>query len=129
MRVADVMETRVEVRDGCTLAEDAWTYMREHRLSSLVVTSGGRLTGVVSRDRLDVPDGPAGRVDRTLAEFLPGDPIAVPADYPIARAAGLLEGGASGCVAVLDHGRLVGVLTLSGLLRRLAAHGTRPCAS
>lgn len=129
MRVADVMETRVDVADACTHAEDALAYMRQHRLSSLAVTSGDRIVGIVGRNRLDNTDGAAGRQGRTLAEYLSADPIAIPADYPLGKAAEALEGNASGCVPVLDNGRLVGVLTLSGLLHRLAAHGTRTCAS
>lgn len=129
MRVADVMETRVDVADACTHAEDALAYMRQHRLSSLAVTSGDRIVGIVGRNRLDNTDGAAGRQGRTLAEYLSADPIAIPADYPLGKAAEALEGNASGCVPVLDNGRLVGVLTLSGLLHRLAGHGTRTCAS
>jgi len=129
MRVADVMETRVDVAEASTSANEAWAHMQQHDLQSLIVTDAGRIVGILGRARLEGPGGEPHGNDRTLAELLPHEPVTIPAEYPVSRAVGLLEGDLSGCVAVLDHGRLVGVLTLSGLLRRLAMREARRRAS
>lgn len=128
MRAADVMETRVEVADICTDAEEAWQHMRRHDLQSLVVTEQGRIVGVIGRPRL-ATGARRHRHNRTLASFLPRSPVTVAADYPIGRAIALLDGDVSGCVPVIDRGRLLGVITISGLLRRLAHGEARARAS
>lgn len=119
MRAADVMDTRVAVADACTGADQAWDHMRTHDLEALVVTARDRILGVVTRARLDGPRGTSHRRDRTLAEYLPRGPIAVTSDCSVARAMAVLDGHAAGCVPVLERGRLVGVLTIAGLLRKL----------
>lgn len=119
MRAADVMETRVAVADARTDAEEAWDHMRTHALEALVVTDRDHIVGVVTRARLDGGRGKGHRRDRTLAEYLPRGPVAVTSDCSVARALTVLDGQATGCVPVLERGRLVGVLTIAGLLRRL----------
>ena len=129
MRAADVMDTRVDVADRYLDAEEAWAHMRTHDLQSLVITDGERIVGLVSRARLDGSGGKAHRRGRTVAQYLPPGPITVGADYPLPRVIAMLEGDVSGCVPVLEHGRLVGVLTVAGLLRRLGMRDARSRAS
>ena len=55
MRVADVMETRVDVADAGTGADEAWAHMQQHDLQSLIVTDAGRIVGILGRERLAGP--------------------------------------------------------------------------
>lgn len=119
MRVADVMETQVDVLDIRTPAEDAWDLMKRRQLRMLVAADGDRIVGVVDRARLGGPRGPGHRHHRTLVDFLRHDPLVLCAAYPLSHAIDLLSDDVSGCVPVVDNGRLVGVLTIGGLLKRL----------
>jgi CBS domain-containing protein len=119
MRVADVMETEVDVLDIRTPAEDAWDLMKRRQLRLLVAADGDRIVGVVDRARLGGHNGLARRHHRTLVDFLRHDPLVLCADYPVGRAVDLLADDVAGCVPVVDKGRLVGVLSVGGLLKRL----------
>ena len=119
MRVADVMETQVDVLDIRTPAEDAWGLMKRRQLRLLVAADGDRIVGVVDRSRLGGPNGLTHRHHRTLVDFLRHDPLVLCSDYPISRAIDLLADDVAGGVPVVDKGRLVGVLTVGSLLKRM----------
>ncbi|BCS32244.1 hypothetical protein TBR22_A14540 [Luteitalea sp. TBR-22] len=109
----------MDVLDIRTPAEDAWDLMKRRQLQLLVAADGDRIVGVVDRARLGGPHGLAHRHHRTLVDFLRHDPLVLCADYPVGRAVELLADDVAGCVPVVDNGRLVGVLTVGGLLKRL----------
>ena len=78
MRVADVMETRVDVAEAGTGADEAWAHMQQHDLHSLIVTDAGRIVGILGRARLAGPGGSppwqrshAGRVAAARAHHHP----------------------------------------------------------
>ena len=121
MRVADLMETDVEIADARLAAEDAWQIMRQHDLAMLVVTQGAEVAGVVTREQLGGPHGRENREDRHLEAFLPAAPVTLTPECSTQHAAALLDGSTCGCVPVLDRGHLVGVVTVAGLLRRMGA--------
>lgn len=126
MRVADLMETNVEVADCGMPAEDAWRFMRDRDLALLVVTRDQDIVGVVTRHQLDGPHGRENREDRTLNAFLRGSGLTLTPECSTQHAADLLDGSTCGCVPVLDRGHIVGVVTTAGLLRRISTPAARP---
>ena len=119
MRVADVMETRVEAANAEMPAEAAWNHMRRRGLRLYVVVDSANTLGVVTRHQLGGPDGRRNREARVLKDFVESDPAVVTPDAQAAKVARVLDSRRGGFVAVLREGHLVGVLTMTHLLRAL----------
>ena len=120
MRVADMMETRVEAADASTSAQTAWQHMRRRGLRLYVVMDASGIIGVVTREQLGGRGGGLNRSDRVLREFVKSGDIVTTAETPVKALARTLEPRIEGCLPVVQEGRLVGVLTLSHLLHLIA---------
>jgi acetoin utilization protein AcuB len=116
MRVADIMETRVEAADASTSAEAAWLHMRRRGLRLYVVMDADGTIGVVTREQLGGRGGALNRFDRVLRDFVKSGAIVTTSETPLRELARTLEPRVEGCLPVVHGGRLVGVLTLSHLL-------------
>jgi CBS domain-containing protein len=131
MRVADIMESRVEVADASTPAEAAWLHMRRRGLRAFAVTDPSRTIGVVTRTRLGGRNGTLHRAGRVLRDFVDVGDVSTTRDKPAAQLARLLGSRIEGCVPVLERGHLIGVITVRHLLdvlvrlERLHCHAPR----
>jgi CBS domain-containing protein/osmotically-inducible protein OsmY len=132
-KVRDLMMTRglVEIDDGASLAAAA------HRMSwqgcrHLPVIRGNKVVGVLSeRDVLRwkadgrLLDGPD---DRVRAAMSAPAVVATP-DEDLAEAAARMVAARVGCLPVVEHGRLVGMLTSTDLLGHHVARRLTPAFS
>ncbi|MBL8754609.1 MAG: CBS domain-containing protein [Planctomycetes bacterium] len=112
-----------------TPVEDGAREMARRRVRHLLVVDGGdreHLLGIVSSHDLYLaaesgmnPFSPRAqdRSGRTLGEIMTARPTTIAPTTPLAEAARLLRDKKFGCLPVVDHGRLVGVLTEHDILR------------
>jgi CBS domain-containing protein len=134
-RVANWMSTPpILVRPTTTLA-DAQRIMEHRKVRRLPVVQDGHLIGVVSwgdlraalpsaATTLSVHEWRALLEQATVAECMTRDPIAITPDTPVLDAAQCMLDHKIGGLPVVEHGRVVGVITESDLFRLLVAYAT-----
>lgn len=116
MRIQDVMS-----RDAVSIAPEmpvrvAREALRRGGIEHLVVAERKHVVGVVARqDLLEAKDE-----ERPIAEVMTRNVVTIEPEATLRRAAGIMRGRAIGCLPVIDHGHLVGVVTTSDLLDALA---------
>ena len=125
MHVRDFMKTRVDSISGADSAENALTKMRQKRIRHLVVTRGRDVLGVVSeRDLKQL--GPSSRRAQTVEQVMSFPVVTASPDTTLRKAANLLRGRTVGCLAVMEDGKLVGILTITDLLELVGRGAERP---
>jgi CBS domain-containing protein len=96
--------------------------LRREEVEHLIVAEKKHVVGVVAREdlaRAKDEDAPiTGVMTRNVVTIEPG--------ATLRRAAGVMRGRAIGCLPVVSHGELVGVVTTSDLLDALAKGDTHP---
>jgi acetoin utilization protein AcuB len=114
MRVQDVMSKDViSVTPADTVAE-ARERLQLAGINHLVVMEARQVVGVVA-----VKDLPAAN-EEPLAQVMSRNVATIEPEATLRRAAGVMRGRNIGCLPVVDHGRLVGIVTTSDLLTALA---------
>ncbi len=126
MRVAEVMSTDVKTVQPTTPAGDAWELMKRHGIHHLVVMDGSTLVGVVSDRDAGGKRGVAVRAQSRVADLMTTTTVTVDPQTPVRRVANLMRGRTIGCVPVLEHGHLKGIVTVSDLLALLGYGIDRP---
>jgi acetoin utilization protein AcuB len=126
MHVRDFMKTRVDRISGADSAENALARMRQKRIHHLVVTRGSEVLGVVS-DR-DLRQLGSSRRTQTVEQVMSFPVITASPDTTLRKAANLLRGRTVGCLAVMEDGKLVGILTITDLLELVGRGAERPVA-
>ena len=115
MRIQDVMSRNVVSvprEMGVAMARER---LRAEEIDHLVVVDGKRVIGVVAgRDILRASD------DKPLSTVMSRNVVTIRPEATLRHAAGVMRGGAVGCLPVIDDGRLVGIVTTSDLLTALA---------
>ena len=121
-RVRDAMVSEPAALEASASAMEAGERLSLPEVRAVLVCAGGRLVGVVTRKTLVREVVAAGRDPRsTRLQEIAEDPIfVIDADLPVEEAFRLLEERDLERVPVTENGRLVGVLSRSGLQRRLA---------
>lgn len=119
-RISDLALDDVELLPEQMDAAEAYTIL-ERAGNPAAVLRRGRVIGVVSLEDLGGPSGAAARAGRTVGEFIFRPLLTVGANATLDEAGYLLRGMSSGCVPVLDQGRVVGLLAPWMLLTRLAS--------
>jgi CBS domain-containing protein len=121
-RVRDAMVVDPRVLDAGVSAQEAGEVLVRPEVRAVFVCEHGRLVGVVTRKTLVREIVAAGRDPRaTAVGGIAEDPIAtVESDMPLEEAFHFLEERDLERVPVVEDGRLVGVLSRSGIQRRLA---------
>jgi len=132
--VRDMMSSPAVTVGIDTGIKDATQLLARHAITALpVLDSSGALIGVISEaDVLQdayLGDNPlqdppartaAGPRPIRVADVMSRHPVSVPADATVAEAVDLMIGTTVKSLPVLDHGRVVGVLSRRDLVRELA---------
>jgi len=126
MRIQEIMSAKVQTVAPDLAAEEAWQIMKTKGVRHLVVRDGSTVVGVLS----DVDaGGPAGGVIRSGAQVVdlmnPHFP-SVTREDTVRKAANLMIGHLTGCLPVIERGRLLGVVTVVDLLTVMGKGGDRP---
>lgn len=112
MRLSEIMSTPLETILPGASAADARAAMGRARIRHLVVAGPGRrIAGVLCAHQLRGVEP-----DRTVEELMSAPAVTLPREAEVREAAKLLRRWSIGCVAVLDRGRPVGIVTSSDLL-------------
>lgn len=128
MKVDEMMQYSVLTVAPTTSLALGWRLMEDHRIRHLPVISGGRLVGLVT-DRDIRSASPSTASLHTQAEIvihmettpvqscMTQDVITVSPEADIVLATQKMLDGRFGCLLVLEHDRLVGIITEIDLLR------------
>ncbi len=119
MRIAEIMTRKVETIAPTATTDEASLQMNAHNIRHLVVTQGKRIVGVVS-------DGDLGEVTRSVEEVMTRDPMTTTPDSHLREVANLLRGHRISCLPVVDHDRLVGIVTTTDILDIIGRGVERP---
>jgi CBS domain-containing protein len=121
-RVRDAMVVDPPQLDGGASAQEAGEALDRPEVRAVFVSDGGRFVGVVTRKTLVREIVAAGRDPRStqLREIAEVALNTVGSELPLDEAFRFLEEQDLDRVAVLEEGRLVGVLSRAVLQRRLA---------
>ncbi len=121
MKVRDIMSRKVLTIDMNEKAEAAWNLMKWKRIHHVVVTDGpGQVVGVVSARDLGGNDREEARKVRPVAAMMTAYAVKAVPDMPVKQAANVMRGWNIGSLPVVEEGRLVGIVTVSDLLRIVA---------
>jgi CBS domain-containing protein len=126
MRVLEIMSEPVETVQPAMRFDEARELMRALRLHQLIVKDGGHVVGVLSASdaaRTAQPEGSG--TDLRVGDVMSINVVSIDQNETVRRAASLMQGRNIGCLAVTRSGKLVGIVTVSDLLRLLAKGGER----
>jgi CBS domain-containing protein len=126
MRVQDIMTKHVLTVTPITTADDAWHLMRLKGIHHLVVVDGTETVGVLSDRDTGGSMGRPVRANRTVGDLMSAPVITVSPTSTIRRAANLMRGRSLGCLVVTSSGRVVGIVTVSDLLKLIGQGLERP---
>jgi CBS domain-containing protein len=127
LRVQDVMSTPVATVPPGRSADAAWQQMAMKGVHHLVVTDGSAVVGLLSERDVGGRRGAALRTGRTVRDLMSNQPVTVPLDTTVRRAANLMRGRSIGSLVVTDaNGRLRGIVSVSDLLELLGRGLSRP---
>ena len=130
MKVRDIMSTKVQTIDMNEKAESAWNLMKWKRIHHVVVTDGpGQVVGVVSARDLGGQDREEARKIRPVAAMMTAYAVKAIPGMPVRQAANVMRGWNIGCLPVVEGGTLVGIVTVSDLLRIVAEGADKPAAA
>ena len=130
MKVRDIMSTKVQTIDMNEKAESAWNLMKWKRIHHVVVTDGpGQVVGVVSARDLGGQDREEARKIRPVAAMMTAYAVKAVPEMPVRQAANVMRGWNIGCLPVIGDGKLVGIVTVSDLLRIVAEGADKPAAA
>jgi CBS domain-containing protein len=131
-RVRDAMVAAPRVLDGDASATEAGEALARPEVRAVIVCEAdGRLLGIVTRKTLVREVVAAGRDPGTvrLRDLAETPYLTLDADLPLEEAFAILEERDLERVPVLEQGRFVGVLSRSGVQRRLAEDEEPPDAA
>ncbi|HVO50814.1 MAG TPA: CBS domain-containing protein [Thermoanaerobaculia bacterium] len=121
MKVRDIMSTKVQTIDMNEKAETAWNLMKWKRIHHVVVTDGpGQVVGVISARDLGGRDREDALKVRPVAAMMTAYAVKAIPEMPVRQAANVMRGWNIGCLPVVESGKLVGIVTVSDLLRIVA---------
>jgi CBS domain-containing protein len=137
MKAADVMTTGAATVQPDTALADAARLMVEHRISGLpVVDAQDKLVGVITENdflRAEagrqplilelLADGGAaaagGLSSRRVQDLMTRDPVTIGVDAPLQEIVGLMTKHGIRRLPVVDHGKVVGIISRANLLLAL----------
>jgi len=128
MRLADIMSSEVKTIGPSASVAEARSLMGASAVHHLVVIEGGLVVGVVS-DRDLGGRVSAGRADADAArieDVMSPHVVSMGPDATVRQAANRLRGRGIGCLAVMEDGRLRGIVTTTDLLELIGRGVERP---
>jgi len=128
MRVAEIMSPRVRTIGPAESAELAWDRMRMHQIHHLVVVHDTEILGIITERDLGSKHGESVRQGRSVRDLMTPRAITAAPHATVRAAANLMRGHRSGSLAVVDEGRLVGIVTVWDFLDLLGRGADRPIA-
>jgi acetoin utilization protein AcuB len=121
MKLRDVMRNEVPTASSDEGATEAWERMRATGADYMVVTRNDEIVGILSWHDLS---GPAGgghrRMGRRVGELMQREVVTAGPETTVAQAAASMREHRVGCLPVLDHRKLVGIVTVDDMLGVLA---------
>ena len=126
MRLQDIMTKKVRSVHPADPVEAAWTEMRVHNMHHLAVIDHGAVVGIVSDRDLGSSRGQVLREGQLVGDVMSAKPVTAAPTLTLRRAANLMRGHTIGCLPILDHNRLVGIVTIADLLEALGNASERP---
>jgi CBS domain-containing protein len=121
MRLAEIMSKPVATVRPDVTASAADAEMRRRHIHHLVVASGRDVLGVLSQRDLASAPG-----DAEVGGLMAQDVIVASPTTTIKDAANRLRGRGVGCLPIVERGRVVGIVTLSDVLRLVGEGDVRP---
>ncbi len=121
-RVRDAMVPDPHALETDATAQEAGEALMRPEVRSVLVCDEGRFVGVITRKTLVREVVARGLDPRTtrVREIVESPNATIESEMPLAEAFAFLEEGDYERVPVVDHGKLVGVLSRSSVQRRLA---------
>jgi CBS domain-containing protein len=121
-RVRDAMVPDPFTLDAGATAQEAGEALTRPEVRAVLVVDGGRLVGVITRKTLVREVVATGRDPRTttLRELAEVPNLTIDSETPLGEAFNVLEEQDLERVPVVDDGKLVGILSRTGVQRRLA---------
>jgi tRNA nucleotidyltransferase (CCA-adding enzyme) len=120
IRAREVMSAPPRTVGPDETVSQAMVQCQRHAQSGILVAEEGRLAGVVSREDLDKAIG-HGLAHAPVKGIMSSRVATAREETPLPDLQRLLAGAREGRVAVVDDGRIVGVVTRSDVLRALGA--------
>ena len=120
MKLSEILHGKPPTASPHETAASAWDRMQAVHADHLIVLREGEPVGVLSRPDLGGPfGGTHRRMGRRVADLMRRDFITASPRTEVRRAAMLMRRHGVGCLPVLERGRVVGIVTVSDLLRLL----------
>jgi len=130
MKVRDIMSTNVVTVTEKTLVNDAKQIMEAHRIRRLPVMKKDKLVGMVTKHMLlEAAPSPATSLNiwelnyllakMPVKEVMVKTPFTISPDMPVEEALQLGQDKGFGAFPVVEHGKLVGVVTESDIVRMM----------
>jgi acetoin utilization protein AcuB len=116
MRISDIMTKDVKTVPPTSTVGEAADLMRRKRIRHLVVKKGGRVIGVVSDRDVRSPSFFA----EPLTEVMTEPAITIGPNDTVRTAAKRMSSRGVSSLPVVEHGELVGIVTVADLLHLLA---------
>ena len=129
MRAAEIMTREVQTVPPDLPAADAWELMRRRRIHHLIVRSRGGLVGILSDRDAGGRTGAAIRARSKVADLMTAGVVTTEPHATVRQIANLMRGRTIGCLPITDHGRVVGIVTVSDLLSLLGRGLDRPTSA
>ena len=126
MRIFEVMSEKVLTVPPALPAADAWQMMEANNVRHLVVKDGAKVVGVLSDTDAGGPHGEAVRARAAVRDLMDSHFACVTRADTVRKAANLMRGHKTGCLPVVERGRLLGVVTIGNLLEILGHGIERP---
>jgi acetoin utilization protein AcuB len=126
MKLRDVMRPPVPTATRDETANQVWDRMCAADVDHVVVLEGEGVVGVVSWHDLSGPSGGGHRrMGRRVGELMHEEVVTAGPETTVAKAAARMQKMRVGCLPVLDHGKLVGIVSTREMLGVLAGDYVR----
>lgn len=118
MRLKDFMTLQVESIHPKATMEAAYDKMRHGNFRHLVVLDDGKPVGILSERDIGLKLEPELR-DLLVEDVMSEPVVQASPETTLREAANLMRGHTVGCLPIIDHGSLVGIVTTTDLLELL----------
>lgn len=126
MRIQEIMSAKVYWVPPDLPAEDAWQIMSTRGVRHLIVKNGSIVVGILSDSDAGGPSGAPVRAGAQVIDLMNRHFVSVTREETVRKAANLMSGHLTGCLPVIERGRLVGVVTVVDMLRVIGKGVDRP---